>query len=224
MAAATSAVADAELAATTWDLEPLVNGRGEEGVLEGIEEAVRRAAAVRERYAGRLAELDSAGLAELMEELGAIREAAGRAASYAALRFAADTSDQSRGALLQRVRERATEIETSLIFFELEWAALDDERVEELLAGEGTERVRHFLRNARRYRPHLLTEPEERILAEKQVSGASAWSRLFTEHTSAIEVTPPGEAPMPLDVALGRLSSPDRELRRATAEAVTGGA
>jgi oligoendopeptidase F len=221
MAAAPSAVADAELAETTWDLEPLVDGRGEEGVLAGIEEAVRRAAAVRERYAGRLAELDSKAFAELMEELGAIRETAGRAASYAALRFSADTSDQSRGALLQRVRERATEIETSLIFFELEWAALDDERVDELLAGEGTERVRHYLRNARRYRPHLLTEPEERILAEKQVSAASAWSRLFTEHTSAIEVAPPDETLVPLDVALGRLSSPDRELRRTTAGAVT---
>ena len=114
-----------------------------------------------------------------MEELAAIREASGRAGTYAALRFSADTGDQARGALMQRVRERATDDRDRLLFFELEWAALDDERVEELLAGEGSTFVRHYLRNARRYRPHLLTEPEERILTEKQVSGASAWSRLF---------------------------------------------
>ena len=56
------------------------------------------------------------------------------------------------GALLQRVQERATAIETTLLFFELEWAALDDERAEELLAGDGLDFCRHHLRNVRRYR------------------------------------------------------------------------
>ena len=28
----------------------------------------------------------------------------------------------------------------------------------------------HYLRSARRYRPHLLTEPEETILAEKSIA------------------------------------------------------
>ena len=68
----------------------------------------------------------------------------------------------------------------------------------------------------RRYRPHLLSEPEEKLLTEKSVTGRSAWGRLFSEHVSAIEVE--GEA---LDVALSKLLSADRELRRATAEDVT---
>ena len=71
-----------------------------------------------------------------MHELAAINELVGRAGSYASLRFSTDTADPARGALLQRVQERATEIETQLLFFELEWAALDDERAEELLAGD----------------------------------------------------------------------------------------
>ncbi len=79
-----------------------------------------------------------------------------------------------------------------LLFFELEWAALSDERAEELLAGEDLDFCRHHLRNVRRYREHLLSEPEEKILAEKALTGASAWSRLFEELTSAIEVDPPG--------------------------------
>ena len=78
----------------------------------------------------------------------------------------------------------------------------------------------HHLRNVRRYREHLLSEPEEKILAEKAVTGSSAWSRLFDELTSAIEVELDGEA-VALDVALSRLTLPDRELRRATAEAIT---
>ena len=86
------------------------------------------------------------------------------------------------------MQERATEIETKLLFFELEWAALDDERAAELLdAGELTF-CAHYLRSARRYRPHLLSEPEETILAEKTISAESAWARLFGELVAALRV------------------------------------
>jgi oligoendopeptidase F len=123
---------------------------------------------------------------------------------------------------MQRVQERGTAIETQLLFFELEWAALDDDRVEELLAADGLDHARHYLRTIRRYRPHLLTEPEEKILAEKSVTGAGAWTRLFSEVTSAIKVDLDGEdEPVALDVALARLASPDRALRAHVAERVT---
>ena len=68
-----------------------------------------------------------------MHELAVIYDLIGRAGTYAALRFSADTADPANGALLQKAQERATAIETTLLFFELEWAALPDERVEELL-------------------------------------------------------------------------------------------
>ncbi|HEY1687914.1 MAG TPA: M3 family oligoendopeptidase [Solirubrobacteraceae bacterium] len=218
---------DPELAQATWDLAPLLEGEGPEGVEQRLEEAVRRAQGLATRHAGRLRELDAEGLIAAMQELAVIHDLVGRAGSYAVLRFSTDTADPENGALLQRVQERETEIETSLIFFELEWAALPDERVEQLLAAEGLEFCAHHLRNVRRYREHLLSEPEERILAEKSLSGASAWSRLFEELTSAIEVELPlhagGEEPhkVALDVALSMLASPDRELRKGSAEAVT---
>jgi oligoendopeptidase F len=228
----TSEPNDPELAETAWDLEPLVDGEGEAGVQSRLEDALTRAQAFAERYAGKLGELDSAGLAEAMMELGEINELLGCAGSYAALRFYTDTATPANGALLQKVQERETAIATTLLFFELDWAALSEERAEELLAGEGLDFCSHYLRNARRYREHLLTEPEEKILAEKALTGAGAWSRLFEELTSAIEVTLPragerdggGEQAtetVALDVALSNLMSGDRDLRRSTAEAVT---
>jgi oligoendopeptidase F len=252
----TSTTDDPELEQTAWALGALVDGEGPEGVGRRLEEALTRSRTFAERHAGRLAELDSAGLAEAMHELGAIHDLVGRAGTYAALDFSTDTSDPARGALLQRTQEQGTAIETTLLFFELEWAALPDERVRELLDGEGADGVdldfcRHHLRSARRYRDHLLSEPEEKILAEKSLTGASAWSRLFEELTSAIEVELPadgavngvsgvaqgddggekagdrgrdgGEGPrrVPLDLALSNLVLPDRELRRTTAEAIT---
>jgi oligoendopeptidase F len=228
---------DQELAETAWDLEPLVDGEGEGGVESRLEDALERSRAFAARYAGQLERLDSAGLAEAMGELAVIYELVGRAGSYAALRFSTDTAAPENGALLQKVQERETEIGTTLLFFELEWAALSDERAEELLTGEGLDFCRHYLRSARRYREHLLSEPEEKILVEKSLTGASAWSRLFEELTSAIKVQLPvrGESradeqsavhgevvePVALDVALSNLMSGDREVRRTTAEAVS---
>ncbi|MGH2865564.1 MAG: M3 family oligoendopeptidase [Solirubrobacteraceae bacterium] len=215
---------DPELAETAWDLEPLVDGEGEEGVERRLKDALERAQSFAGAHAGRLAELDSPGLRQAMSELAAIHELLARAGYYAALRFSTDTATPANGALLQRVQEQETAIQTKLLFFELEWAALADERAEELLGGEGLEFCAHHLRNVRRYRDHLLSEPEEKILAEKSLTGASAWTRLFEELTSAIEVELVGAdaaEKVALDVALSRLSLADREIRRTTAEAVT---
>ena len=71
-----------------------------------------------------------------MRELAAISDLAGRAGSYAMLGFSLDTADPERGALLQRSQELGAEIEASLLFFELEWNELPDERAEALLAAE----------------------------------------------------------------------------------------
>ncbi|HEY7951503.1 MAG TPA: M3 family oligoendopeptidase, partial [Solirubrobacteraceae bacterium] len=240
MASATdSEPADLELQQAAWDLDALVDGEGDAGIERQLQEAQGRAQGFAERYAGKLSELDGAGLAQAMHELGAIHDLIGRAGTYAALRFSTDTADPARGALLQRVQEQGTSIETKLLFFELEWAALPDARADELVQGPELDFARHHLHNVRRYREHLLSEPEEKILAEKSVTGSGAWARLFEELTSAIEVELPeedGQAAgagqsgregdgarqrVALDVALSRLALPDRELRRATAEAVT---
>jgi oligoendopeptidase F len=234
---AASAPTDPELEATAWDLEPLLDGEGEAGVEPRLQEALTRSRAFAQRYAGKLEEIDATALREAMQELAAIQELVGRAGTYASLRFAADTAEPANGALLQLVQERATAIETTLLFFELEWAALPQQRAEALLAGEGLDFCRHYLRNVRRYREHLLTEPEEKILVEKALTGASAWTRLFEELTSAIAVelpagaareTDPGSGDgageserVALDFALSRLMLPSRELRRVTAEAIT---
>ena len=218
----------------TWDLSHLTDleaaGIGSGGSKQEpraavellLAEAERLSGEFAQRYESRVAELDGPGLVEAMTALAAISDLAGRALNYAHLSFAGDTADPEIGALLQACSERATAIRTRLLFFELEWVAIDDERAEELLATEGLEFCRHHLRLERRYRPHLLSGPEERIASELSITGAGAWGRLFDELTSSIQVELPGsEEPTTLDQALSNLFDPDREVRRGTAEAVT---
>ena len=216
-------VTDPDLQAVAWDLSSLLDGRADDpdaAVTEMVAEAQRRAEAFAQAYAGKLVELDGAGLVGAMHELEDIQELLGRAGSFAMLNFSGDTADPVRGALLQKLQEGATKIETTLLFFELEWAALEDDRAEELLAADGLDFARHHLETARRYRPHLLSEPEEKILAEKALTGRTAWTRLFEEQASSITVElEDGE--VSLEVALSKLFAPDRDVRRDAAERVT---
>ena len=217
----------------TWDLSDLIDlaaagidapaGDGDEAAVAAlIDEAERRAEQFAADLEGKVGELDGAGLIDAMERLAGISDLVGRALNFAHLRFAADTETPAVGALLQRSTERATRIQTRLLFFDLEWVAIDDERAEELLATEGLDFCRHHLRMERRYRPHLLTAPEERIVTELSPTGRGAWGRLFDELTSAIRVElPDAEEEVALDVALARLFDPERERRREAADAVT---
>ncbi len=132
-----STAPDQALESASWNLEPLVGDRGAEGVVALLEDAGERAGAFAERYRGTVADLDASGLAAAMNELGEISDLAGRAGSYAMLSFTLDTADPERGALLQRGREMGARIETDLLFFELEWNELPDERAAELLADDG---------------------------------------------------------------------------------------
>ena len=200
----------------------------------------RRAAACRRRSSARRRSPSATPASSTSSTARALREAMARARGD--LRAGRPRRLLRRAALLDRhgrpgERRAAAEgagaarrrSQTTLLFFELEWAALSDERAEELLAGEGLDFCRHHLRNVRRYREHLLTEPEEKILAEKALTGAGAWTRLFEELTSAIEVELPGDERAARDGRARRrpqpaAAPPDREVRRGTAEAVTRGA
>jgi len=214
-------MSDKAVDAIAWDLGPLVEGKGADGVARLLDEADFLADSLAAAARGRLADCEPSEFVGFITTSATIGELVNRAHAYAGLRFSTDTSDPERGALMALVQERVTAITTKLLFMELEWTALDDDRAAELSTSEGLDKARHYLKTLRDQRPHLLTESEEKILAEKSVTGKSAWSRLFSELVSAVEVTVGDEDPQPLDAALSRLASNDREERKAVSAAVT---
>jgi oligoendopeptidase F len=223
------ATTDTALQDAAWDLGPLVGGDGEAGVRRLLAQALEKARGFAQRYQGSVGQLDATGLAAALAELAEIHDLEGRAGTYAGLSFSENTADPQRGALMQHTQEAETALHTTLLFFELEWVAVPDERAEELLARDELAGHRHHLRTARRYRPHLLSEPEERVLAERDLTASAAWERLYTEQVSALAVALPEAArepsdpdgPVSLEIALSRLQSVDRQARRGAAEAVT---
>lgn len=209
-----------------WNLDTLTGGADADELLDRAEVIVDELATAR----GTIAGLDAAKLAALMARSGELEELLGRIGNYVMLRFSENTADPERGAAMMAVQERVTAMSTKLVFFDLEWADIPDERVEELLADPRLDFCAHHLRNLRRYRPYLLSEPEEKLLTEKSVSGAGAWVRLFEELTSALTVELPGSlvgqpgegaVEVGLEAGLSLLQNPDRDARATAAAAVT---
>ena len=175
-----------------------------------------------ERYHGRLYELDADQWAEALAEYSSIQDRIGRAGTYSYLLWSTDTVDPDRGKLLQRVREAYTEAGKKLLFVELEWIALDESRAAELLGTDALQPYRHYLEVQRRMAPHVLTEPEEKILAEKSVTGKAAWNRFFDETLGGATFRVDGETLTEQEI-LARLHQPDRTTRRDAALGFTQG-
>ena len=121
---ATTEITGAEEVA--WDLTDLFEGIDDPRIDEEIAQAEADAAAFRERYQGKVVELDAAGLAAAVAEHERIESAVVRPLTFAHLVFATNMAEPARGALVARLGEKAAALETQLLFFALEWAAAPD--------------------------------------------------------------------------------------------------
>lgn len=208
-----------------WDVSTLLGDNGSVDSLLDAADAITVELETTGR--GRIAAMSAAEIVSFFQRYADLAELMSRAGNYANLTFAQDTRPPEHGALLAHVEERSTAISSRLLFIELEWSAAPVESAEAILDDPSASLnfVRHFLRSVRRYQPHQLSEPEEKILTEKDLTGASAWHRLYDELSAAITVSLPGPdgAPseLPLAMGLARLQDPDREQRQAAHQAVT---
>ena len=203
-----------------WNLDDLFASHSDPKIAATFNETRQRAEAFSQRFRPAMADPQSLKPAELLEavkELESIYEALSRVGNYAGLLYAADTANPDYQDLEQRVEQRSTEIRNLLLFFELEWLKLDDALAQRLIRSPNLANYRHYLTSLRRYRPHTLSEAEEKVINEKDNTGRNAFGRLFSEFTSALQFRLERDGkPQELNLSqiLSLLHNPERELRK----------
>ncbi len=213
----TSLTSQPNAAGVRWDLTRLTadadTARAE------VAEVLERCRAFETRYRGTIAAIDAPTLATLLAELADLHRDLSRVGSYGHLRESVDITDSETRDLAALMDRAYVEVGNALRFFDLEWIALDDAAATALADAPEVAADRHYLQSLRRFGPHTLSEPEERMLAERAPAAASAWHMLFGQITSTLETEfDAGEGPEPhgIDRLLSYVREPDRELRQRT--------
>jgi oligoendopeptidase F len=203
-----------------WELNDLFDSPTDPKLEAALAGSLEHAIAFERKYKGKVANLEPVEFAAMMRELEDGEDAAAKPDVYAYLLHSQNTHDPAAGRLLARVREASAERGSHGVFFTLELAQTSDEQAARLFANPESAKYRHAVEEARKFRPHQLSEPEERILTDYSPVVNSAWTRLFEELCSGITVDLDGRH-LALAEALTLLREPDRELRRRASGAVT---
>lgn len=127
-------------------------------------------------------EMPVSSFLEVVQDLEEGTKLANKMYSYAGLAFAADTQDQRIQALLGRIQQFMAEMENRTLFFSLWWKDLDEANAKRLMDASGD--YLYYLEVMRKFKPHTLTEPEEKVVNLKNVTGNNALVTLYDAITN----------------------------------------
>jgi oligoendopeptidase F len=187
-----------------------------------LDDAIKAAEAFAERHRECVASLEADDLAAALAELSGISNALHRVGSYAGLRRSVDVNDDEARDLENVVDQGMVRAQNALRFFELEWVALDDDHAERLIDEAAVAADRHHLRSLRRFKPHVLADDQERMLAEREPT-VSAWQNLFAQTVANIRAPfddGDGTEARTVDEMLAFVHHPDRFLRLGALDAL----
>ncbi len=167
---------------TRWDLAdlyPAADSPELEATFTQLRDQVQAFAALRPQLTE---SITTADFLALIRKLEAIDYQASRLGGFAHLQFAGDTQNQKAVALLGRVEQFLAGLMNETLFFSLWWKGISDQTAERLMAESGD--YRYWLEEMRHFKPHTLTEPEEKIINIKDVTGISALTHLYDAITN----------------------------------------
>ena len=207
-----------------WNLGDLFSGMDDPRIEASLVSSQARAEKMQIDYKGKInvPDLTAETLSKALREYEDIQQEAAKPGTYASLLFATATGDAARGAFMQKMRERGSQLALPLLFFDLELAAVPDAVINPLLNTPEIAPYKHYIEIVRAAQPHMLSETEERLMEELANTGARAFDRLFDETTGTATFELAGEKLSQAQV-IARTMSSDRETRRAASEAFSAG-
>ncbi len=207
-------------AAITWNLSDLYDGVDSIKLNTDQKEVVSKADNFARSYHGRVSELTIEELKRALQEMEVIYDLIGRLGSFAHLIWSTNTNESEYGKLIAKITELGSQIHQKLVFFDVEWLSISEEKARKYIEAPELKKYRHFLESSLRYKPYILEEKEEQILSAKSVTGRQAWVRYFDETLGVARFELDGKKLTEQQV-LSKLHESDRKLRERAADSIT---
>ncbi len=203
-----------------WDLSDLYKSPDDPALAGDRKSVLIDADAFAAKYRGRISELTEVEFLNAIKEYEQIIQKLRKIGSYSHLKWTVDTEDPELGKLMQQANELGSEVSQKLVFFDVEWLKIDEEKAQKWIDSDELKPYKHYLRISRLYKDHTLDEGQEQVMSAKNVTGRSAWNRYFDETMGAARFELDGET-LTQQQVLSKLQSGDRDLRRRAHESMT---
>lgn len=169
-------------APTKWrlnELYPSFDSPDLQAAFDNVEEQVMSFEGIR----GKLqADLDANQFLEFVRASEATTRLINKIYAFTGLSFASNTQDEIAQTYMARVQQFAASMQNRTLFFGLWWKEVDNKNAERLMSSAGD--YRYYLEEMRHFKPHTLSEAEEKIINIKDVTGAGALVTLYDAITN----------------------------------------
>ncbi|HAV79035.1 MAG TPA: oligoendopeptidase F [Anaerolineae bacterium] len=167
---------------TKWKLDDLFPGFESpelQGAFDNVEEEVTSFEGVR----GKLKpDMDVETFLDVVKASESTTRIVNKIYAFTGLSFSSDTQDQTAQSYMARVQQFAAEMGNRTLFFSLWWKEVDEKNAERLMSAAGD--YRYYLEEMRNFKPHTLSEAEEKIINIKDVTGSGALITLYDAITN----------------------------------------
>lgn len=163
------------------DLFPSHDGPEMQAAFADVEEKVAAFETRRSSLVPAIAAVDFMDLVRQLEEIDRILY---RIHAFAQLWFSADTQNQAAINFMARVDQFVAGIQNRTLFFSLWWKELDDENAARLMNPATAGAYRYWLEEMRHFKPHTLSEPEEKVINIKNTTGVNFFTALYDTITN----------------------------------------
>jgi len=167
---------------TRWSLADLFSSHDSPEMKEAFADLESQVADFERRREQLAADISPGDFLAIVDELEQLTQLGYRIYGFASLYFSEDTQNQAAQTFLAQVEQFMASMQNRTLFFSLWWKELEEEPAGRLMAAAGE--YRYWLEEMRHFKPHTLSEAEEKIINVKNVTGSSALSNLYDAMTN----------------------------------------